>query len=205
MSSSNTDYNFPEPGFGQFQVPEDVPYVQSYSKRGNAFSSDTTPVYMQNRWGNPSYVGGMEAYVSNAESTDFLKGMRQKRGMMGVQDETRWAPGYDWNSGYGIASLEANKNIRIQTRGGAERAGGPRRQNVVDRLGYWFETARPGVGVSNFVQTNDNYAGKFNTKRRTPVIMQESDMMDLKQMIEYNPFHINSHAAAQAKAIYDNE
>lgn len=196
----NQRVDIPEAGFGQFQVPEDAPYVQSYSSRGNAYSSDTTPVYTKNRWGNASYTGGMEGYLASLETDGYFSALRQKRGLMGVKDETRWGPGYDWASGYGIASIEANKNIRIQSRG---RTGGPRRQNVIERPGVWFETARPGVSSSNFSQTNDNYSGVFGTKRRTPVIIQESDMTTLKQMIEYNPFHINSHAAAQAKAVYD--
>lgn len=194
-----------ENGFQEFGVPEMPAYVQSYSKRGNSYDAETTPVYNQARWGNPRYRGGMDAYVSIVEDRNNFESLKQKRGNAGVFEIERWTPGYDWRGGFGIASLGALNNYREYTRGGTLRAGGPRRGDVVERTGYWDETARPGIAYSRFTQNNDNYGGVYENKRQTPIVERESDMLQLREMVEKNPFHIPSHAAAQAKAIYDRE
>lgn len=193
----------PQAGFQEFGVPEMPSYIQGYTKRGNAYDGETQPVYMQTRWGNPRYKGGMSAYLSQVEDTTYFEGEKQKLGDHGVYEQLRWAPGQDWRGNFGIASLDSSKNYRIQTRGGALRAGGPRRQDYFDRPNHWFETTRPGIAVSRYSQSNDNYSGVYDYKRKTPIVERSSDMFELRQMIEHNPFHIASHAAAQAKKEYD--
>lgn len=195
----------PRHGFDQYHVPEMPSYIQSYTKRGGAFDGQTQPVYMQTRWGNPRYKGGMDAYLSMAEDPMFLEGEKQKLGDHGVYEQVRWTPGYDWRGNFGIQSLDASRNYRIQTRGGGLRSGGPKRQDYIERSGYWFETARPGIAVSRYSQSNDNYSGIYENRRRTPFIERASDMFQLRQMIEHNPFHIGSHSAALAKSEYDQK
>lgn len=193
----------PDPGFGEFDVAEMPAYVQSYSRRGNAATAEVTPVFQQARFGNKRNRGGMGAYLSNAENDGHLEGQRQKRGLHGVFEATRWAPGMDWSGNFGTASLSEVKNYAgIPTRGGALRKGGPRRSDVVDRLGFWFETARPGIANSRFTQTNDNYSGIRDPKKKAAPIIMEADTGVLRQMIEHNPFHIASHSALQARALY---
>lgn len=196
----------PPHGFGEFEVPEMPAYIQSYSKRGNSYDGETTPVYQQARWGNKVGKGGMMAYLSQAEDDTYLEGFRQKKGNHGVFDATRWAPGYDWRGNFGVASLSELANYAgIPTRGGSLRKGGPKRSDYVDRPNYWFEVARPGLAVGRYTQKNDNYAGLYEYKKRTPVVELGNDMLDLRQMIEHNPWHISSHAAKQAKRVYDKE
>lgn len=195
----------PEHGFHQFGVPEMPSYIQGYTKRGNCHEAQTTPSYSQARWGNPRYKGGMDAYVSIVEDGDKFSHLRQKKGNHGVFAMERWAPGTDWRGGHGIASLDALKNTRVFTRGGGLRAGAPRRADVIERTGYWDQTARAGIAHGRYTQLNDNYAGKYADKRRTPIVERESDPLVLRQQIEHNPFHVNSHAAAQAKRMYDAE
>jgi len=196
----------PQHGFGQFDVPEMPAYVQGYSKRGNSYMGQTTPVYQQTRWLNKRLRGGMGAYVNLAEDMTFLEGYRTKKGNHGVYEQTRWTPGRDWRGNYGISSLAETKNYAgIPTRGGMLRKGGPRRSDYIDRPGYWHEVVRPGIGTSRFPQNNNNYAGLYEYKRRTPVIMTDSDPLVLRGMIEHNPFHINSHSAKQAMELLQNE
>lgn len=196
----------PEHGFGEFEVPDMPAYVQNYSRRGNGFDGEVTPVYQQARWGNKVGRGGMGAYLSQVEDDTFFDSYKVKKGDHGVYDWTRWAPGYDWRGGFGVASLSENKNYAgIMTRGGMLRKGAPKRTDVVDRPNYWFEKLIPGVGTSRYTQNNNNYAGLYEYKRNTPEIIYSNDMLELRQMIEHNPFHINSHAAKQAKAVYDAE
>lgn len=203
---SSARLNMPPHGFGEHEVPEMPAYVQSYSKRGNALDADQTPVYQQARWGNRTGRGGMNAYLSQSEDPTFFEGTKVKLGDQGVFEQTRWSSGYDWRGGFGIASLSATKNYPgIQTRGGSLRAGGPKRGDIVERPNYWFEQTRPGVTVSRVPQSNDNYSGLYDWKKRTPEIERSNDMMQLRQMIEHNPYHIASHAAKQAKAVYDKE
>lgn len=192
-------------GFHEFGVPEMPAYVQSYSKRGNHYDAETTPVYNQARWGNPKYRGGMDAYVSILEDRTGFESLKQKRGNQGVFEIQRWTPGYDWRGGFGVSSLDTLKNYREYTRGGSLRAGGPRRGDVVERTGYWDETARPGISHSRYTQKNDNYGGIYENRRQTPIIQRSSDMLQLRQMIEHNPYHIPSHSALQAKTVYDKE
>lgn len=193
------------PGFGRFQVPEMPAYVQGFSKRGNGFQAETTPVQQQARVGNPRYVGGMDAYLSQVEDRTYFEGYRTKKGNAGVFEIERWGPGYDWRGNYGVASLDASKNFRMFTRGGETRLGGPKRSDYMDRPDAWFERARPGISHGRYTQTNDNYSGVFEYKRNTPFISTDNDPLVLREMIEHNPFHISSHAAAQAKAMYDAE
>lgn len=193
------------PGFGDLQVPEMPAYVQGYSKRGNTYDAETTPVMQQMRFGNRVGVGGMNAYLSQVEDPLFFESCKQKKGNQGVFEEVRWNPGYDWRGNYGISSLNASKNYAMSTRGGQLRKGGPRRSDVVDRIGYWFETARPGIEYSRYTQNNDNYSGVYEWKRRTPFISRDNDPLVLREMIEHNPFHIVSHSAIQAKEVYDRE
>lgn len=195
----------PEHGFHELGVPEMPSYIQGYTKRGNGHESQTTPVFSQARWGNPRYKGGMDAYVSIVEDQDKFSHLKQKKGNAGVFAIERWAPGGDWRGGYGIASLDTMKNYRQFTRGGGLRSGAPRRADVIERTGHWDETARAGISHGRYTQLNDNYAGKYADKRRTPIVERESDPLILRQQIEHNPFHINSHSAAQAKRMYDAE
>lgn len=205
MATMNTP-NLPAHGFGEFDVPEMPAYVQSHSKRGNTFSAESTPVYSQVRWGNRRGRGGMGAYLSQLEDPTYFEGYRVKRGDQGVFPFIRWAPGWDWRGNGGIASLSETKNYAgISTRGGQLRKGGPKRSDIVERPNFFFENLRPGVSVGRYTQSNDNYAGLFDWKRKTPTIMTDSDPFILKQMIENNPFHISSHSAAQAKSAYDSE
>jgi hypothetical protein len=198
--------NLPLPGFGQFEVAEMPAYIQGYSKRGNQFDGETTPVYQQARWGNKRLVGGMNAYLSQAEDDTYLEGYKTKKGNTGVFDWTRWTPGYDWRGNFGVASLgELNNYAGIPTRGGMLRKGGPKRSDYIDRPNYWFESARPGVGTSRYSQNVNNYAGLYEYKKQTPRIETNNDMLIRRAVIEHNPFHINSHAAKQAKAVYDKE
>ena len=194
-----------EPGFGEFDVPEMPAYVQSYSKRGNTFDGDTTPVYQQARFGNKTGRGGMEAYLSQVEDPTYFESMKVKKGNTGVYEIERYTPGYDWRGGFGIASLASNKNYAMSTRGGQLRKGGPKRSDVMDRPNAWFEQARPGISHSRYTQNNDNYSGLFEYKRLTPIVQTDNDMLDLREMIEHNPYHISSYAAEQAKKIYDKE
>lgn len=193
------------PGFGEFDVPEMPAYVQSYSKRGNAFDGDTTAVYNQTRFGNKRNVGGMDAYVSLLGDATYFESLKQKNGNTGVYESLRWGPGYDWRGNFGIASLSELKNFVMSTRGGELRSGGPKRSDIVDRNNYWYDTLRPGIDVGRFVQTNDNYDGAYEWKRQTPVVERDSDFLVLREMIEHNPWHIASHAAKAAKAEYDRE
>jgi hypothetical protein len=192
-------------GFGEMQVPEMPSYTSSYSKRGNAFTADVTPVLNQARFGNRIGRGGLNAYVSQVEDPAFFNSLKQKKGLHGVYENLRWAPGYDWRGNFGIASLDQSKNFLLQTRGGEMRQGGPRRSDYVDRKDYWFETARPGIEVSRMPQNNNNYSGVYEWKRRTPFLSRENDMLVLREAIEHNPFFIRSHCAEQAKQIYDRE
>jgi hypothetical protein len=70
--------SFPSPGFGELQVPEMPAYVQSYTSRGSAYSWQTTPVMNQTRFGNRTGVGGMAAYLSQAEDPGFFSGVKLK-------------------------------------------------------------------------------------------------------------------------------
>lgn len=194
-----------EPGFDEKQVPEMPAYVQSYSKRGNTFDGDTTPVYQQTRFGNRNGRGGMQAYLSQVEDPTYFESMKTKKGNAGVYGIERWSVGYDWRGGYGIASLASNKNYAMSTRGGQLRKGGPKRSDYMDRPNAWFERARPGIAYSRYTQNNDNYSGVYEYKKQTPVIQTDNDMLVLREMIEHNPYAINSHAAQQAKTIYDAE
>ena len=206
LVNTNTNNSAPSvlpPGFGEFQVPEMPAYVQSYSSRGSGFSWETTPVKNQARFGNRNGIGGMGAYLSMAEDANFFEGDKQKVGQPGVFEQVRWTPGHDWRGGYGIASLEANKNWRDFTRGGQLRQGGPRRQDVIDRPNVWLDTVRPGIGVSREGQCNDNYSGVYETKRQTPIVERETDTLVLREAIEHCPFFIISHSALQAKENYD--
>lgn len=197
--------HMPPPGFGKDQVPIMPAYVGGYSKRGNAFDAEVTPVYSQARWGNRNGRGGMGGYLSQLEDPGFFSALKQKRGDHGVFQAVRWAPGHDWRGGFGIASLAEHKNHPgFMTRGGATRRGAPKRAELVDRMNY-YETLRPGIGTSRFSQTNDNYAGLYQDKRQTPVIMRDVEPLLLRQMIEHNPWHIASHSAAMAKEAYDKE
>lgn len=195
----------PEHGFAEMSIPEMPSYIQSYSKRGNGFDGETTPVYSQQRWGNPRYKGGMGAFVSELGDNTFFESLKQKRGNAGVFEIERWTPGGDWRGNYGVASLDALKNYREYTRGGSARAGAPKRGDYIERTGYWDQTARPGIAHGRFTQMNDNYGGLYEFKRQTPIVERESDMLQLRDMIEHNPLHIPSHSAKQAKAIYDKE
>jgi hypothetical protein len=194
----------PAPGFGEFQVPEMPAYTQRYSKRGNAFAGQTTPVFQQARFGNREGIGGMGPYLSGAEDDTFFEGVQTKRGNMGVFESTRWQPGEDFRGNFGVASLAELKNFPgLMTRGGGLRAGGPRRSDYIDRKNYWFESVRPGTDL--FAQNGENFAGIREEQRRTPVVMTEVDALPLRAMIENNPFHISSHSARQAKRMYDAE
>lgn len=199
------DVNTPGPGFGAFEVPEMPAYVQSYTKRGEGFTGQTTPVMTQTRFGNPRYIGGMDAYISQLENPTYFDSLKQKKGDAGVFEALRWTPGQDWRGGFGLASLDAQKNAALSTRGGEMRQGGPKRSDYMDREGFWFETARPGLSVSRVSQANENFAGIYEDKRRTPFIERDVDALVLREMIEKNPFHISSHAAKSAKAMYDRE
>jgi hypothetical protein len=196
----------PPHGFGQFEVPDMPAYVQSYSKRGNQYDAQTTPVYNQIRWGNKTGRGGMAGYLSQLEDDTYFESYKVKKGDAGVYQTLRWAPGYDWRGNFGIASLSELKNYAgIPTRGGMLRKGGPRRSDVIERTGAWFENTQPGVGTSRYTQNNNNYAGLYEYKKVTPPLLLDNDMLVLREMIEHNPFHINSHAAKQAKSVYDSE
>lgn len=192
-------------GFGNLQVPDMPSYVQSYSKRGNTFDGQTTPVYQQARWGNRTGRGGMAAYLSQLETPQYFDALKQKLGDAGVYEALRWSPGYDWRGGFGVASLAANKNYVMTTRGGQLRKGGPKRSDYVDRPNAWFEKTMPGIAYGRYTQNNDNYSGVYEWKRNTPFVERDTDMLVLREMIEHNPYHINSHAAAAAKAAYDAE
>ncbi len=195
----------PQHGFGEFEVPEMPAYTQSYSKRGNTFDGATTAVKNQARFGNKTGKGGMGAYLSQVEDPTFFDGFREKLGNHGVFENIRWAPGQDWRGGFGIASLDSSKNYAMSTRGGMLRKGGPKRSDVIDRPNYWFETARPGISYGRYTQNNQNYSGLYEWKRRTPIVEANSDALVLREMIEHNPFSINSHSAQMAKRIYDKE
>jgi hypothetical protein len=196
----------PAHGFGEFEVPEMPGYVQSYSKRGNSIDADQTPVYQQARWGNRTGRGGMGGYLSQIEDSTYFEGLPVKLGDHGVFPIERWSPGHDWRGGFGLASLSEVKNYAgIPTRGGSLRKGGPRRGDIVERPGAFFENLRPGISHSRFVQSNDNYAGLYDFKRRTPQIERASDALVLNQMLQNNPFHIRSHAALQADKLIADE
>ncbi len=198
--------NLPPHGFGEFEVPEMPAYIQSYSKRGNSYDGETTPVYQQARWGNKTGKGGMAAYLSQLEDDTYFEGYKVKKGDAGVYESLRWGPGYDWRGNFGVASLSELKNYAgIPTRGGQLRKGGPKRSDYIDRPNYWFETTRPGLAVGRYTQAANNYAGLYEYKKQTPRIQLSNDMLDLRQMIEHNPWHINSHAAIQAKDEYQQE
>lgn len=206
MAEERAQLRMPDHGFGEFEVPEMPAYVEHYSKRGNTFMADQTPVYQQARWGNRRNVGGMGAYLSQVEDPTFFEALKVKRGNHGVFEDVRWAPGMDWRGNFGIASLSEVANYAgIPTRGGQLRKGAPKRSDVVERVDAFEENIRPGQGTSRFSQTNDNYVGLFDWKQRTPTIQTEVDAMLLRQMIEHNPYHISSHAARQAKRDYDRE
>jgi len=194
-------------GFDALQVAEMPSYINKYSKRGNAFDAETTPVYNQARFGNRRGKGGMGAYLSILEDgAAQFDSLKQKRGESGVFEATRWAPGYDWRGNFGVASLSELKNYSMATRGGQLRGGGPKRQDYSERPDFWVQAIRPGIGVSRFVQTNDNYSGVFESKKRTSYVIERfNDPLVLREMIETNPFHIRSHAAIQAKKGYDEE
>jgi hypothetical protein len=148
----------------------------------------------------------MAAYLSQLEDDTYFESYKVKKGDAGVYETLRWAPGYDWRGNFGIASLSEIKNYAgIPTRGGQLRKGGPKRSDYIERKDYWFEVTRPGIETSRYTQKNNNYAGLYEYKRQTPVIMRSNDMLQLRSMIEHNPWHINSHAAKQAKAVYDKE
>lgn len=198
--------NLPVPGFGEFEVPEMPSYIQSYSKRGNSYDGQTTPVYQQARWGNKTGIGGMGGYLSQIEDDTYFESYKTKKGNAGVFDWTRWGPGYDWRGNFGVANLgELNNYAGIPTRGGMLRKGAPKRTDIIDRPNYWFEVTRPGVEYGRYTQNNNNYAGLYEYKKQTPVIELDNDMLVLRDMIEHNPWHINSHAAIQAKEVYDHE
>ena len=198
--------NLPPPGFGELEVAEMPAYIQSYSKRGNSFDGQTTPVYQQARFGNKTGRGGMAGYLSQAEDDTFLESYKTKKGNAGVFDWTRWSPGYDWRGNFGVANLgELNNYAGIPTRGGMLRKGAPKRSDYIDRSNYWFETTRPGVATGRYTQKNNNYAGLYEFKKQTPRIVTDNDMLVLRDMIEHNPWHINSHAAKEAKKVYDKE
>jgi len=205
LSDNYSEPNRPAPGFGQHDVPEMPPYVQSYSKRGNSYDAQVTPVYNQARFGNKTGKGGMDAYLSEVEDKTYFDGYKQKKGNMGVYEQLRWGPGYDWRGGFGIASLNASKNYTMSTRGGQLRKGGPKRSDYIDRPNYWFEVTRPGISTSRYTQSNRNYSGLYENRKRTPIIQTNADSFILRQMIEHNPYAISSHSAEQAKAIYDRE
>jgi len=197
---------FPAPGFDEFSVPEMPSHVAHYSKRGNTHYGEQTPVRNFTRFGNRTGKGGMNAYLSQAEDPTFLEGYRVKKGDAGVYENLRWAPGNDWRGGYGISSLSQTKNYAgIQTRGGQLRSGGPRRGDVVERANAWYDKTMPGISHGRYTQKNQNYAGLYDWKRRTPTIQTEADPLILRNMIEHNPWHINSHGAAGAKSLYDKE
>lgn len=193
------------PGFGELEVPEMPAYIQSYSKRGNTFDGETTPVYQQARWGNRTGRGGMAAYLSELEDPTYFESYKTKKGNTGVYEMERYTPGYDWRGGFGVASLASNKNYAMSTRGGQLRKGGPKRSDYMDRPNAWFEKTMPGISHGRYTQNNDNYSGVYEWKRLTPIIQTDNDMLDLREMIEHNPYHINSYAAEQAKKIYDSE
>mmetsp|Transcript_17654 Transcript_17654/g.44792 ORF Transcript_17654/g.44792 Transcript_17654/m.44792 type:complete len:271 (-) Transcript_17654:521-1333(-) len=195
----------PPPGFGPLEVPEMPAYVGSYVRRGGNISGDATPVYQQMRFGYRKGIGGMGGYASVLETPEFFEGYRQKRGNAGVFQSLRWAPGCDSHTGNGIAGLsELRNHPGLMTRGG-DRRGGPRRQEVMERAGYWFEKARPGVATSRYSQINDGFAGIRQRSQRTPALERATDPFVLREMIEHNPWHINSHSAMQAKTAYDKE
>jgi hypothetical protein len=192
----------PPPGFGEFDVPEMPAYTQGYASRGNAFTADSTPVKMQTRFGNRRGRGGMGAYLSRAEDDMHFADGRTRRGNMGVFDATRWTVGYDGRGG--VAALAEIKNFPgMMTRGGELRRGGPRRGDVLERPGAWFERAQP------FSRTTATWAGPYpgirEPRRLTPHVETEPDPFVLREMIEHNPFHIRSHAAREAKRRYDAE
>lgn len=172
----------PQAGFGSLEVPEMPAYVQSYTKRGNGFGAPPVPVYQQSRFGNRQGRGGMDAYLSQLEDPTFFESTKTKLGDTGVYEHTRWTSGYDFRGGGGIASLDASKNFRINSRGGGLRAGGPKRSSYMDRPNAWFERARPGISHSRFTQKNDNYAGVYDWKRRTPMIQRDNDALVLRDM-----------------------
>ena len=194
--------SFPDHGFGEFEVPEMPAYIQGYSKRGNSIDAQATPVYQQAQWGNRTGRGGMGGYLSQIEDSTFFEGLPVKKGDQGVYPIERWSPGYDWRGGFGIASLNEMKNFAgIADRGGSLRKGGPRRGDIVERPDAFSENLRPGISHGRFVQSNDNYSGLYDWRKRTPAIQRESDALVLDQMIRLNPFHISSHGAAQAQAL----
>lgn len=196
----------PEHGFNEFSVPEMPKHTSSYSRRGNTYMGDQTPVYSQSRWGNKTGRGGMGGYLSQAEDPTFLEGYKVKLGDQGVFELTRWNTGYDWRGGFGIASLSDVKNFAgIQTRGGSLRSGGPKRSDVVERPNAWYEKTMPGISHGRLTQANDNYAGLYQWKKQTPVIQTQADPFILREMIERNPYHIVSHGAMGAKKEYDAE
>ena len=206
ITPSKAQLKFPSHGFGEFEVAEMPAYTQRYSKRGNQFDGDTTPVYQQARWGNKTGKGGMGAYLSQAEDDGFFGGTKVKLGDQGVFSIERWSPGYDWRGGFGVASLSNVKNYAgISTRGGQLRKGAPKRGDYMERKNAWFEKTMPGISHGRYTQKNDNYAGLYEWKRRTPIVQRENDMLVLREQIEHNPFHISSHSAKQAKTIYDKE
>lgn len=198
--------NLPSHGFGQFEIPEMPAYVSRYTKRGGgAFIGQNNTGMQQTRFGNPRYIGGMDGYVSELESNNYFESLKQKKGNHGVFDFTRWNPGF--NSEGNIAGASALKNYAgIQTRGGRLRAGAPKRADYAERINYEMNI-RPGIGVSRHPQAGggENFAGIRAHTKKTPQIQQMNDMVDLRQMIEYNPFHISSHSAKLAKDSYDHE
>lgn len=197
---------FPAPGFDEFSVPEMPAYVDRYSKRGNAFDAQQTPVYQQTHWGNRTGRGGMGGYLSQTEDPMYFEGTRVKLGDSGVFPLERWSPGYDWRGGFGVASLSEIKNFAgISERGGCLRKGAPKRGDIVERSGAFFENLRPGISVGRYGQNNDNYAGVYDEKRRTPSIQRDTDALVLKQMLDHNPFAIKSHAAIQAQNMLEQE
>ena len=199
-------FNLPPHGFGEFEVPEMPAFIQGYSKRGNQYDGETTPVYQQARWGNKKGKGGMNAYLSQAEDDTYLEGYKVKKGNAGVYEYLRWSPGQDFRGNFGIASLSESKNYAgIPTRGGQLRKGGPKRSDYIDRKDYWFSVTRPGIQTGRYTQKNNNYAGLYEYKKQTPRIELSNDMLDLRSMIENCPWNIPSHGAKQAKAIYDKE
>lgn len=180
-------------GFGENQVPEMPAYVFGYARRGNAQPSDVTPNYVASRFGNRAARGGLPAYVLHGEDPDYWEALPQKRGNHGVYPAERWAPGHR----PGIDGLAETRNLIVK---GGGRSGAPRRADVVERRGGWHQLSRPQFDRTPF--NLDDLGGVQMPRRRARDIETRSDPFVLKEMLDHNPFVVQSWSAKQARELW---
>lgn len=189
-------------GFAQFNVPPEEFYVKSYSRRGNAdLSGGATPVLTSVRWGNPKYLGGSPGFGINQHNKDYLSGFKQKKGMQGVFESTRWGT----PSAVGFGVLAETNNTAISTRGGPLRNGAGKRADYLDRQ-YTTENLYPGYAKGDFLLTNRHNTGPWEPKRKQLTIVNDRPLDALEQtVLRNNPFYIPGYNFREAmKSVRDD-